>query len=72
MPRDGATYGRAGAEVPAYGRRLARIDGRGEKKLLRVSAEDYMGLRHNPFFAYLESRLRDMARGEPAPLTAPP
>lgn len=42
-----------------YGLSLGRVELRGEKSLLRVSADDYMRLRFNPFFSYVERRVRE-------------
>ena len=36
---------------------LGKMEARGERKLLRIPADDLLRLRHNPFFAYIEQRI---------------
>lgn len=48
-----------------YGLRLGQLEPRGERGVLAVSVEDLMRLSCNPFFPYLESRVREWIRQEP-------
>ncbi|MHC4209045.1 MAG: alpha/beta hydrolase [Planctomycetota bacterium] len=53
-----------------YGINLGSVDPRGERNLLRLPATQFLRLRYNPFFEYVERRLRETVRvrGEqPAP-----
>ncbi|MHC5025806.1 MAG: alpha/beta hydrolase [Planctomycetota bacterium] len=62
FPPDDPIYGWApGATLP-----LGRLEVRGERRLLRIPAEDILRLRHNPFFPYLEQRLDTLLDREEA------
>jgi alpha-beta hydrolase superfamily lysophospholipase len=52
-----------------YGINLGSVDPRGERNLLRLPADQFLRLRYNPFFGYVEQRLRGAIRvgGEPSP-----
>ncbi|MHC4769561.1 MAG: alpha/beta hydrolase [Planctomycetota bacterium] len=53
-----------------YGFNLGSIAPRGERNLLRLSANQFLRLRYNPFFEYVERRVREtVAVGPPAPST---
>jgi hypothetical protein len=60
-----ALAGSAGyAHTPAqarenYGIRLGELEPRGERGVLLMSLDDLMRLKCNPFFPYLEGRLRE-------------
>lgn len=63
FPEDDPIYG-ATAQPPLA---LANISPRGERGVLRVSVEQFMRLRHNPFFPYVTDRIADfMSPLEPA------
>lgn len=74
-------YGDGRVERAGYGIRLGAIQPRGERNLLRVSVQQLMRLRHNPFFDYIEKRLIDELSAistvdgaepsRPAPVTDP-
>ncbi len=55
VPGDDPIYG-ATAQPPLA---LANISPRGERGVLRVSVEQFMRLRHNPFFPYMTDRIED-------------
>lgn len=55
FPEDDPIYG-ATAQPPLA---LANISPRGERGVLRVSVEQFMRLRHNPFFPYMTDRIED-------------
>ncbi|MHC4219624.1 MAG: alpha/beta hydrolase [Planctomycetota bacterium] len=42
-----------------WGVPLGALEPRGERKLLRISEAQFMRLRHNPFFDYVERRVRE-------------
>jgi alpha-beta hydrolase superfamily lysophospholipase len=51
-----------------YGFNLGNVAPRGERNLLRLSANQFLRLRHNPFFEYVERRVREtVAVGHPDP-----
>jgi alpha-beta hydrolase superfamily lysophospholipase len=54
-----------------YGINLGSVDPRGERNLLRLSANQFLRLRYNPFFEYVEQRVRETAATGPAPSDAP-
>jgi alpha-beta hydrolase superfamily lysophospholipase len=58
FPVDDPLYGITPDERENYGVRLGRVDPRGERGVLLVSVDDLMRLTSNPFFPYLEERLR--------------
>lgn len=55
---DDPFYGDGSGSMPAGGTTLGNMQPRGERGLLRVSMGNLMRLRYNPFFAYVEERLR--------------
>jgi alpha-beta hydrolase superfamily lysophospholipase len=55
---DDPHYGGIVGETTEYGLRLGSIAPRGERDMLRMSMSGLMRLRYNPFFEYLEQRLR--------------
>jgi hypothetical protein len=58
FPVDDPLYGITPDARESYGVRLGRVDPRGERGVLLVSVDDLMRLTCNPFFPYLEARLR--------------
>jgi len=51
-----------------YGFNLGSVAPRGERNLLRLSVTQFMRLRYNPFFEYVERRIREtVAVGSPDP-----
>jgi alpha-beta hydrolase superfamily lysophospholipase len=51
-----------------YGFNLGGVAPRGERNLLRLSANQFLRLRYNPFFEYVERRVREtVAVGSPDP-----
>ena len=62
FPPDDYVYGATADGTTEYGLGLGALQLRGEKKLLRISADDYMRLRHNPFFDYVKRRVVEAAR----------
>ena len=63
FPPDDWTYGVRRGGPAGYGLQLGALEPRGEMQLLRVPASSFLRLRHNPFFDYVESRLRNLAAG---------
>ena len=61
FPPDDPVYGSAPGGDPDA-RSLGKIEARGERGLLVVPPSSLMRLRYNPFFAYLEQRVRDWVR----------
>jgi alpha-beta hydrolase superfamily lysophospholipase len=59
FPVDDPLYGTQPDTREDYGVRLGRLDPRGERGVLLMSVEDLMRLTCNPFFPYLEERLRE-------------
>lgn len=55
---DDPLYGGPASASPSGLLRLGTLAPRGEKGLLRVSVSNLMRLRYNPFFGYVETRLR--------------
>jgi len=47
-----------GSGTPEGGFNLGTMQPRGERGMLRISVDDLMRLRHNPFFPYVEERLK--------------
>jgi alpha-beta hydrolase superfamily lysophospholipase len=58
FPMDDPLYGNSPAADEDYGIHLGRLDPRGERGVLIMSVDDLMRLTFNPFFPYLEERLR--------------
>ena len=58
FPTDDPLYGITPDERENYGVRLGKLDPRGERGVLLMSVDDLMRLTSNPFFPYLEQRLR--------------
>jgi alpha-beta hydrolase superfamily lysophospholipase len=58
FPMNDPLYGMAPDLSEDYGIRLGRLDPRGERGVLLMSVDDLMRLSCNPFFPYLEERLR--------------
>ena len=56
FPPDDPIYGKAGSEGD-HGLLIGALEPRGEKRLLLVSADLFLRLRHNPFFSYVEKRI---------------
>jgi len=56
FPPDDPIYGVAGSGGD-HGLLIGALEPRGEKRLLLVSADLFLRLRHNPFFSYVEERL---------------
>jgi alpha-beta hydrolase superfamily lysophospholipase len=50
-----------------YGINLGSVDPRGERNLLRLPANQFLRLRYNPFFDYVERRLRETASAAAGP-----
>ena len=65
FPTDDPLYGTDPDPREDYGLRLGRLEPRGERGVLGVSVEDLMRLSCNPFFPYLEARLREWIRSGP-------
>jgi len=60
-PED-SLYGDGSGPPPPGGLQLGRLHPRGEKQLLIVPIDQFMRLRYNPFFPYVEQRLIDSLR----------
>ncbi len=58
FPPDDPLYGLEPTGEETYGLRLGALSARGERGVLGVSADDLMRLSSNPFFPYLQERLR--------------
>ena len=58
FPMNDPLYGTTPDPGEDYGIRLGRLDPRGERGVLLMSVDDLMRLSCNPFFPYLEERLR--------------
>jgi len=56
FPPDDPVYGQASSGGD-YGLPIGSLEPRGERRLLRVPADLFLRLRHNPFFSYVEERL---------------
>jgi alpha-beta hydrolase superfamily lysophospholipase len=59
FPVDDPLYGLSPDLRENYGIRLGQLEARGERGVLLMSVDDLMRLTCNPFFPYLEERLRD-------------
>ena len=58
---DDPIYGDGSGATESYrGLRLGTLQPRGETSVLTVSLSQAMRLRHNPFFAYEEARIREL------------
>jgi alpha-beta hydrolase superfamily lysophospholipase len=67
FPPEDSLYGDGSGPPPPGGLPLGRLQPRGEKRLLTVPVDQFMRLRYNPFFAYVEQRLAESveAGGDP-------
>lgn len=65
FPPDDPLYGGAPASEAGWLVRLGTLQPRGERAVLSVPADQLTRLTWNPFFPYLEERLRDFARLAP-------
>lgn len=61
FPESDDLYGRLADPKPTFGIRLGRVGPRGERSVLTVGFDQWMRLTWNPFFPYLEARLREWA-----------
>lgn len=61
---DDEIYGARATAKPVNILQLGAIAPRGERNLLRVSMSQLMRLRYNPFFEYIEDRLKRLAEAE--------
>jgi hypothetical protein len=59
FPVDDPLYGLTPDMRENYGIRLGEVEPRGERGVLLMSMDDLMRLKCNPFFPYLEQRLRE-------------
>jgi len=67
FPPDDPIYGTREAATNGYtGFRLGALYPRGETRLLTVSVDQLMRLRHNPFFSYVEQRIDALIDALPA------
>jgi alpha-beta hydrolase superfamily lysophospholipase len=58
FPPDDPLYGLTPDPREDYGIRLGEVEARGERGVLLMSTDDLMRLKSNPFFPYLDERLR--------------
>ncbi len=67
FPPEDWHYGvrRSADRAEPHGFQVGAIEPRGERALLRVPLERFMRLRYNPFFPWVEQRLRALASGDP-------
>jgi alpha-beta hydrolase superfamily lysophospholipase len=75
FPIDDPLYGLEPDSREDYGIRLGHLDPRGERGVLLMSMDAVMRISCNPFFPYLETRLRDWVGSLPAtavPASGPP
>lgn len=63
FPPDDPVYGKQ-AQSDHPGLHLGRIDARGERGLLLISANYLIRLRYNPFFSYLKQRVENFVENE--------
>jgi hypothetical protein len=61
FPPDDPIYGAAGGSVPEWGVPLGSVEPRGERDLLAVPIDLFTRLRYNPFFPYMERRIRELS-----------
>ena len=66
FPPDDPIYGREGSGGD-HGLLIGALEPRGERRLLLVSADLFLRLRHNPFFSYVEQRLIEAVGSVAAP-----
>ena len=59
---DDPIYGQRDPNAPGPGMNLGSFEPRGERGVLRVSINQLMRLRYNPFFAYIEQRIVETVR----------
>ena len=59
FPEDDANYGGRMGEADRFAMHLGAMEPRGERNMLRMSLSGLMRLRYNPFYGYLEQRLRE-------------
>lgn len=59
---DDPIYGAGSVAAPAWGVPLGSLEPRGERDLLAVPIDLFTRLRYNPFFPYVERRIRELAR----------
>jgi len=67
---DDPLYGVDPVEGGFEGIRIGRVTPRGERDLLTISISQVMRLRYNPFYAYMEKRIRQWLPPEPLPESA--
>jgi hypothetical protein len=58
FPADDWVYGRPPEGAVGHGVQLGLVEARGERDLLRVPASQLIRLRANPFWGYVEERIR--------------
>jgi len=63
---DDLIYGRISRSSPESGMNLGSLEPRGERGVLRVSLNNIMRLRYNPFFPYIKKRMVDTIRSHNA------
>ena len=61
---DDEVYGAGGFSSETGVFSLGNLAPRGERNLLRISMDDFMRLRYNPFFEYIRNRLTALAASE--------
>ncbi len=61
FPPDDPVYGFLPNTAESFGIPLGMLEARGERGLLSIPADQFNRLRSNPFFAYIEQRLIEMA-----------
>lgn len=66
FPPDDVIYGDGSAEASAQRLNIGHLSMRGERGVLRISANDLMRLRHNPFHAYMMARIGKTLASPPA------
>ena len=59
FPPSDAVFGTGAPGETTEGLRLGALEPRGERDLLLVPVEQFMRLSYNPFYPYVETRLRD-------------
>jgi hypothetical protein len=62
FPPDDVMYGDAASDPDNLRLRIGDLSLRGERNVLKISANDLMRLRHNPFHAYMISRIEQTLR----------
>jgi hypothetical protein len=66
FPPDDPIYGSIPGANRGWGIQLGALEPRGERGLLTLPAGQFNRLRSNPFFAYIEGRLTEIASPDPA------